>query len=112
MTKSNSSRSGWKTWSSAKRSWASATARLKSRLSPRSRRGSLNADLVHVPFVVVLEQRVVLLGLGEGTELDLRAGGVVRARRSLGLEDEDLVEVVLPLEVLLDEAFDTRDRRL
>ncbi len=39
IKKSNSSRSGWNTWSSAKRKALSAVALLKSFVSPRSSRG-------------------------------------------------------------------------
>jgi hypothetical protein len=69
------------------------------------------ADLVDVPLVVDLKERVLLLGVGERAQLDLRAPAVAGAR-AVGLEDEDLVEVGLALEVLLDEALDARHRRL
>ena len=112
MRKSNSSRSGWKTWSSAKRSALGGRAvEVLALAAQEARQTEGAADLVDVALVVDLKERVLLLGVGERAQLDLRAPAVAGAR-AVRLEDEDLVEVRLALEVLLDEALDARHRRL
>ena len=52
------------------------------------------------------------MGVGQRTKLDFCSTLIGSGTTFLGLQDQNLVKVGLPLEVLFDEVFDSRNRRL